>query len=99
MSTRAVPVEVMLGGRTYRFAAPDNQIERLQQLAARVDALFTEMRHTEPHADRDRQMVLCCLTLASDLADAGARLDDQASAVTQFHRQLTDKLANLLPVV
>jgi hypothetical protein len=42
-------------------------------------------------------MVLCCLTMASDLSEADGRLDEQASAVTQFHRQLTDKLSALLP--
>ncbi|MFO0500207.1 MAG: cell division protein ZapA [Pseudomonadota bacterium] len=96
-AVRALPVDITIGGRIYRFAAPAEQLEHLQKLAARVDALFAETRSSEPNADRDRLMVLCCLTMASDLAEADGRLDEQASAVTQFHRQLTDKLSALLP--
>lgn len=95
--SRVLPVDVTIGGRSYRFAAPAEQLEHLKNLAARVDALFAETREGEPHAERDRLMVLCCLTMASDLAEAGTKLDDQASAVTQFHRQLADKLGALLP--
>lgn len=94
---RAIPVDVTIGGRSYRFAAPADQIDRLKALSARVDALVDSMRQAEPGADRDRQMVLACLTMASDLDDAQLKLDGQATAVTQFHRQLTDKLTALLP--
>ncbi len=97
MSMHALPVDITIGGRVYRFAAPADQLEHLQKLAARVDALFAETRAGEPNAERDRLMVLCCLTMASDLSEADGRLDEQASAVTQFHRQLTDKLSALLP--
>ncbi len=93
---RAVMVEVTVGGRSYRFASPPEQEQRLRALAARVDALLNNMRGAEPHADRDRHMLLACLTLASDIADANDKLDAQVSAVTQFHRQLTERLSVLL---
>ncbi len=96
-NSRAMMVDVNIGGRPYRFAAPPDQLERLKALAARVDALLNAMKQAEPNADRDRQMVLACLTMASDLDDAQLKLDGQATAVTQFHRQLADKLTALLP--
>ncbi len=96
-TTRAVPVDVAIGGKTYRFAAPPDQVERLGALAARVDAALNEIKTNEPNADRDRQIILCCLTLMSDLADAEQKNDLQVSAVTQFHRQLAERLQNLLP--
>ncbi len=95
--SRPLPVDVTIGGKTYRFAAPPDQVERLQAIAARVDAVLNDIKTNEPHADRDRQTILCCLTLMSDLADAERKLDDQVSAVTQFHRMLADRLQGLIP--
>ncbi|NBV54922.1 MAG: cell division protein ZapA [Proteobacteria bacterium] len=92
-----VHVDVVMGGRSYRFAAPAGQETRLKALAARVDALLTDLRQSDPNTDRDRLLVLACLQLTSDVADAHGKLDDQASAVTQFHRGLAERLEKLLP--
>jgi cell division protein ZapA (FtsZ GTPase activity inhibitor) len=95
--SRPLPVDMTIGGKSYRFAAPAEQVERLQALAARVDAVLNDIRHNEPQADRDRQTILCCLTLMSEVADMERKLDDQVGAVTQFHRLLADRLQGLLP--
>jgi cell division protein ZapA (FtsZ GTPase activity inhibitor) len=97
MSTRALPVDVTIGGKSYRFAAPADQVERLHAIATRVDAVLNEIKTSEPMADRDRQTILCCLTLMSDLADTEQRNDAQVTAVTQFHRMLADRLQTLIP--
>lgn len=94
---RPLPVDVQIAGKSYRFAAPPDQVERLQALAARVDAVLNDIKANEPQADRDRQAILCCLTLMSDVADAERKLDDQVGAVTQFHRMLADRLQGLIP--
>lgn len=92
-----VHVEVMMAGKSYRFAAPVGQESRLKALAARVDALLADLRQGDPSMDRDRLLILACLQLTSDVADANAKLDDQASAVTQFHRGLAERLEKMLP--
>ncbi len=89
-------VEVHIAGRSYRFASPSDQVNRLTSLAARVDALVNEMKQADPQTDRDRHLILACLTLASDVAEAQQRLDEQASAVTIFNRGLAERLETIL---
>jgi cell division protein ZapA (FtsZ GTPase activity inhibitor) len=86
-----------VGRRTYRVAAAHGEEARLQGLAARVDALFTSILEADPSMDRDHILFLITLQLAADLAEHQTRLDDQATAVTRFHRQLTERLGRLLP--
>lgn len=94
-----IQVEVTIGARAYRFAAPVEQEPKLKALAARVDAILTEIRTSDPATDRDRQLILACLELASDLADAHRKLDEQATAVTHFHRAVNERLEKLIPPV
>jgi cell division protein ZapA (FtsZ GTPase activity inhibitor) len=95
-SSPTVMLEVTIGGRSYRFASPTDQVNRLKSLSARVDALINDMKQADPNTDRDRHLILACLTMASDLADAQQRLDDQAAAVTNFNRGLAERLESLL---
>jgi cell division protein ZapA (FtsZ GTPase activity inhibitor) len=92
-----IQVEVTIGARAYRFATPVGQESKLKALSARVDAMLAEIRAADPATDRDRQLILACLELASDLADAQQRLDAQATAVTHFHRAVNERLEKLLP--
>jgi cell division protein ZapA (FtsZ GTPase activity inhibitor) len=66
-------------------------------LAARVDALVAELKLADPAIDRDRMLILACLQLVADLSDAHQKLDEQATAVTHFHRNLSERLEQLLP--
>lgn len=91
------PLELTVGRRTYRVAAAKGDEMRLRGLAARVDALFTSILDADPSMDRDHTLFLTTLQLAAELAEHQAKLDDQATAVTRFHRQLTERLGRLLP--
>lgn len=89
--------DLTIAGRTYKLAASEGQETRLRGLAARVDAMLSELKLADPNIDRDRQLILTCLQLTADLAEAHQKLDDQATAVTHFHRNLSERLEQLLP--
>jgi cell division protein ZapA (FtsZ GTPase activity inhibitor) len=89
--------DLTIAGRTYKLAAPEGQENRLKALAARVDAMLSELKLADPNIDRDRQLILSCLQLAADLSEAHQKLDEQATAVTHFHRSLSERLEQLLP--
>lgn len=95
--SNVIQMEVTIGGRGYKFATPQGQEGRLKALSARVDAMLAELKRADANIDRDRQLILACLQLASDVADAHQKLDDQVAAVTHFHRNLTERLEKLLP--
>ena len=90
-------IELLIAGRTYKLSTAAGEETRLRALSARLDAMLQELKHADPNIDRDRQLILTCLQLVADLAEAHQKLDDQATAVTQFHRTLADRLENLLP--
>ena len=90
-------IDLPIGGRTYRVAISAGEDTRLKALASRLDAMLQELKLADPNIDRDRQLVLTCLQLVAELSDAHQKLDDQATAVTHFHRNLTDRLERLLP--
>lgn len=90
-------IELTIAGRTYKMATPSGEETRLKALAARVDAMLQELKLADPNIDRDRQLILTCLQLVADLSEAHQKLDDQATAVTHFHRTLSDRLESLLP--
>lgn len=90
-------IDLTIAGRTYKLATTAGDETRLKALAARVDAMLQELKHADPNIDRDRQLILTCLQLVADLAEAHQKLDDQATAVTHFHRTLADRLEKLLP--
>lgn len=90
-------IDLTIAGRTYKLATGSGEETRLRALAARVDAMLQELKLSDQHIDRDRQLVLTCLQLVAELAEAHQKLDDQATAVTHFHRTLTERLEHLLP--
>lgn len=92
-------VELLIAGRSYKIATPSGEETRLKALASRVDAMLQELKLSDQNIDRDRQLILTCLQLVAELAEAHQKLDDQATAVTHFHRTLTDRLETLLPPV
>lgn len=91
-----LPVDVTIGGRTYRLAAPAGQEARLKALAARVDAVVEDIRQGNSDIDRDRHLILTCLQLVSSLDDSHQKLDAQTMAVTHFHRRLSERLERML---
>jgi cell division protein ZapA (FtsZ GTPase activity inhibitor) len=90
-------IDLTIAGRTYKLTIASGEETRLKALASRLDAMLQELKHTDPNIDRDRQLILTCLQLVADLAEAHQKLDDQATAVTHFHRTLSERLENLLP--
>lgn len=89
--------EITIGGRSYKLATTAGQENRLIGLSARIDAMLSELKLADPAIDRDRQLILTCLQLMADLSEAHQKLDEQATAVTHFHRNLADRLEQLLP--
>ncbi len=92
-------IDLTIAGRTYRMATGAGEETRLRALAARLDAMLQDLKMQDPNIDRDRQLILTSLQLVADLAEAHQKLDDQATAVTHFHRTLADRLETLLPPV
>ena len=90
-------IDLTIGGRTYKLATASGEETRLKALASRVDAMLQELKSADQNIDRDRQLVLTCLQLVAELSDAHQKLDDQATAVTHFHRTLAERLETLLP--
>ncbi|TKW61456.1 MAG: cell division protein ZapA [Blastochloris viridis] len=89
-------IDLTIGGRTYRLATSTGDETRLKALAARVDAMLNELKQADPNIDRDRQLILTCLQLMAELSEAHTKLDDQATAVTYFHRTLAERLETLI---
>ncbi|RYD47378.1 MAG: cell division protein ZapA [Verrucomicrobiaceae bacterium] len=89
-------IDLNIAGRTYKLSTTAGDETRLKALAARVDAMLQELKMADPNIDRDRQLILTCLQLVADLAEAHQKLDDQATAVTHFHRTLSDRLERLI---
>lgn len=92
-------IDLTIAGRTYKLATTAGEETRLKALASRLDAMLQELKLSDPNIDRDRQLIVTCLQLVADLAEAHQKLDDQATAVTHFHRSLADRLETLLPPV
>lgn len=90
-------IDLTIAGRTYKMTTSAGEETRLKALASRVEAMLLDLKHADPNIDRDRQLILTCLQLVAELAEAHQKLDDQATAVTHFHRQLSDRLESLLP--
>lgn len=89
-------VDLIIGGRSYRLATTTGEETRLKALAARVDAMLNELKNADPDIDRDRQLILTCLQLMAELSEAHGKLDEQATAVTSFHRALAERLEGLM---
>lgn len=92
-------IDLPIAGRTYRVATASGEETRLKGLAARIDAMLNELKNADANIDRDRMLILTCLQLVAELSEAHTKLDEQATAVTHFHRTLTERLENLLPPV
>lgn len=92
-------IDLTIAGRTYKMATGAGEETRLRALASRLDAMLQELKMADANIDRDRQLILTCLQLVADLAEAHQKLDDQATAVTHFHRNLADRLESLLPPI
>ena len=92
-------IDLTIAGRTYKMATGAGEETRLRALASRLDAMLQELKMADANIDRDRQLILTSLQLVADLAEAHQKLDDQATAVTHFHRSLADRLETLLPPI
>lgn len=66
-------VEITVNGRGYNVTCDDGQEERLQRLAAEVDARVRDLAARIGQIGDARLMLLASLTLADDLAEAEAR--------------------------
>lgn len=90
-------MNVMIAGRAYPLAVDKGQENKVNALAAHVDAILADLKRADPLMDRDRQLILCALQLASEVGDYQERLDDQNTSVMRFHRDLATRLEQLIP--
>ena len=78
-------ITVLIAGKTYRMACGEGEEERLEGLAATLDAKIVEMRDAFGEIGDMRLQVMAALTFADLLVDAQARiarLEAQAEELT-----------------
>ncbi|MEA2902913.1 MAG: cell division protein ZapA [Alphaproteobacteria bacterium] len=67
-------VTVTINGRQFRLACEDGQEGHLTRLATDLDRRITELRARFGEIGDTRLTIMAALTIADELADAGARL-------------------------
>lgn len=67
-------ITVLIAGKTYRMACGEGEEERLEGLAATLDAKIVEMRDAFGEIGDMRLQVMAALTFADMLVDAQARI-------------------------
>lgn len=90
-------MNVTIAGRVYPLAVDKGQESKVNALASHVDAILADLKRADPLMDRDRQLILAALQLASEVGDYQERLDDQNTSVMRFHRELATRLESLIP--
>jgi cell division protein ZapA (FtsZ GTPase activity inhibitor) len=90
-------MNVTIAGRAYPLAVEKGQETKVTALASHVDAILSDLKRADPLMDRDRQLILAALQLASEVADYQEQLDTQNTSVMRFHRDLATRLEQLIP--
>ena len=88
-------VELIIGNKSYRIAVPAGGEEKARLLAARVDALLSEIRKADASMDRDNQLILAALQLAAEADGADKNASAHLDAVGKFHAALAARLESL----
>lgn len=87
---------LQIGNRGYRVQVPSGQEQRLQSVAARVDAALNQIREASGNTmDRDRLLVMSALTIADELHEAQMRQETERHTLVSFHANLAERLENV----
>ena len=81
-------VAVTIGGRRYPVSCDDGQEEHVAKLAAYVDRRAQELSETVGRVGEVRLLLMACLVIADELADAYDELDR-----LQSHSRLAERRA------
>ena len=95
MSTQQISLEV--AGKSYDMVVPEGQEPRLQKVAENVNEILDKIRASSPSMERDRQLVMAILTVASDLLDTEQERDIEQKNIAAFHNSLAERLEKILP--
>ena len=79
-------VAVTIGGRRYPVSCDDGQEEHVAKLAAYVDRRAQELGESVGRVSEARLLVMACLVVADELADAYDQLDR-----LQSHAKITER--------
>jgi cell division protein ZapA len=79
-STRLADVAINFNGRSYRFACGDNEVQRLQEIAKYLTGKLEALMHEHGNVGDERLMLMAALTIADELFDARADVDELLEA-------------------
>lgn len=81
-------ITVVIAGKTYRMACGDGEEERLEGLAAMLDAKIAEMRGAFGEIGDMRLQVMASITFADLLLDAQSRIGTLETEVAELRMLL-----------
>ena len=87
-------VTVTINSRQYRMACEDGQEEHLRELCADLDRRVGELRQRAGEIGYDRLLVMAAVTVADELAEAGARigkLEQELATLRNARAQASDR--------
>ena len=87
-------VTVTINSRQYRMACEDGQEDHLRQLCADLDRRIGELRQRAGEIGYDRLLVMAAVTVADELAEAGARigkLEQELATLRNARAQASDR--------
>jgi cell division protein ZapA len=94
-------VDVTVNGRSYRIACEDGQEQHLRQLGEYVDRRIAELIATVGQIGDARLLVMACLLVSDELAEAYARIEGGESegagedAVAEIIESLAQQLETI----
>lgn len=89
-------VEVTIANKAYRLNVKEGGEITARALSQKVDSMMAELRKLDATMDRDTQLILTALQLASEFEEARTSEQSTVTAVGQFHRALAERLETLL---
>ncbi len=87
-------VSVTINGRQFRMTCEDGQEEHLEKLARELDARISGLRAKFGEIGDTRLTVMAAITVADELAEAGARvkrLEEELAALQDARTAISDR--------
>lgn len=69
-------VAINFNGRSYRFACGDNEVQRLEEIAKYLTGKLEGLMREHGNVGDERLMLMAALTVADELFDARADIDE-----------------------
>jgi cell division protein ZapA len=81
-------LQLSIDGKAYRMACADGQEAHLERLAAKLDQKVGEMRQAFGEIGDMRLTIMAAITIADELTELQAKLDDTDRRVARLERDL-----------